>query len=244
MREVLHLDFNPTSTAWIGGLQSRVAHSSAPQIRERYQSWASVGLGELALAIATRLAMIMQVEVRLRERCSALVREIDESGKVESLLSNRSCYRTNDEGLPFDICAAADCCLVEWRSLYEVMRKFATTFAKKILGTKISDSQIDSVVEQAGVPIDWIDRLRKNRNLFVHQTAPWIALEVTNREPLECSIVIMKENIATLDDAEKIITEAELIEISNRLRHSVIAVRNWLETQVDQLEATLNRNAG
>lgn len=244
MREVLHLDFNPTTIAWIGGLQARVANSSAPRIRERYKCWAAVGLGELALAIATRLAMIKQVEVLLQDRCSTLIREIAESGKVGSLLSDRSCYRTADEGLPFDICAAADCCLVEWRSLYEVLRKFAATFAKKILGTKIDDSHIDSVVEQAGIPIDWLDRLRKNRNLFVHQTAPWIALEVTSREPLECSIVIMKKNIADLDDAERIITDAELLEISNRLRHAVVAVRTWLEAQVEQLEETLNRNAG
>ena len=232
MNEVLYLDFAPSSLAWIGGLQARMANSSCQQIRERYQSWTSAGLGEFALSIATRLAIVRRVEDRLLECRSALVRELSRSGELETHLASGSCYRPSDEGLLFDICAAVDSCFFEWRSLYEVVRKFATIFGKEILGTEFSEDQVVSVVEQAGVSIGWIDQLRKDRNHFVHQAAPWIALEITSREPLECSIVVMKENLATLEDVGKFVTEMELIDTSNRLRESVSAVRNWLEAQL------------
>jgi hypothetical protein len=244
MREVLHLEFAPSSLAWIGGLQARMVNSSSQQVRERYQAWASVGLGEFALAIATRLAIIRRVEDRLLECRSALVRELSQSGKLETHLASESCYRPSDEGLLFDIYAAVDSCFFEWRSLYEVVRKFVTIFGKEILRKEISEAQVVSVIEQAGISISWIDQLRKDRNHFVHQAAPWIALEITSREPLGCSIVVMKENLATLEDVGKFVTEVELIETSNRLRESVIIVRNWLEAQIMALEATIDGGAG
>jgi hypothetical protein len=244
MSEVLHLKFDPPSVSWIGTLQTRLANSSSPRLRERYKTWKSVGLGELALAIATRLAIILRVEVRLREYRLALVHEIEESGRLEVHISNGSAYCPHDENIVFEICSAVDSCFFEWRSLYDVITKFTMTFAKEILGRDIGRPEIDKVVEQAGVPIHWIDRLRRNRNLFIHEKAPWIALEVMNRKPLECGIAVMKENLATLDDPKKYVTEAELVETSNRLRHSVVAIRSWLETQVVNLEATLNGSGG
>jgi hypothetical protein len=123
MREILHLDFNPNSVAWIGGLRSRLANSSVPQLRKGYESWASFGLDELALAIATRLAIIRRVEERLRECLTALVYEIDQSAQLETLLTCNCCYQPSAGNLLFDICAAVDSCFFEGRSLYEVLGK-------------------------------------------------------------------------------------------------------------------------
>jgi hypothetical protein len=171
MSEILQIDFNPSSVAWIGGLQARVVQSPSPRLRERYKSWTTTDLGEIALAIATRLAIIMRVEDRLRNCCSALVREIEESGKLETHLTRNTCYEPSDQGLSFDICAATDSCLFEWKALYEVLAKFATTFGRRILGIRIKGSQIDSIIEQAGVPAGWISLLRDDRNWFAHQNS-------------------------------------------------------------------------
>jgi hypothetical protein len=244
MREVLHLDFEPTSVAWIGQLQTRLANSSSPELRKRYVGWASVGLGELALAIATRIAIANRVEERLQECLAQLSHEVGQSGELDSLLGGNCAFHPRDEQLLFDICAGVDACFFQWRSLYEVLGKFATAFAKEILDTKISESQLVSVVQGAGVPVDWVSTVRENRKLFFHQTAPWIALEILTREPLRCGLVIMKENLSSFDDDEKFITEAELIEVSNGLRQAVIAVRGWLEAQVVALEEKLNASAG
>jgi len=243
MREVLHLDFNPGSVAWLGSLQSRVANSPSPELRKRYEAWSSAGLGELALAIATRLGIAKRVEERLRESITTLAREVEESGQLDSLIADSSCFRPSDEKVLFDICSGVDACFFEWRSLYEVLGKFAKTFAIEILHTEITEAQLKGAVSGSGVPIEWMELLRDNRKLFFHQTAPWIALEITSRKPLVLAILVMKENLSSFEDAEKFVTEAELVQASNGLRRAVDVVRDWLAEQVVTLERELAASA-
>lgn len=94
------------------------------------------------------------------------------------------------------------------------------------------------------MPTGWIDPLREHRKHFFHQTAPWIALEVTARNPLKCNLIIMKENLSSLDDPTTFVSEAELIEVRNGLRHAVVAVREWMKVQLDDLERAANGGAG
>lgn len=236
MPEVLHIEFNTTTVAWIGDLQARTANSLSRLVRDRYQSWAAVGLGELALAIATRLAIARRVESQLRESVTRLKDELVQSNNLDEVLAEGYCYRPSDEHLPFDICAAVDACFFEWRSLYEVVGKFATTYCQEILGVTVTELQLIAVVERAGVPTRWINPLRENRKHFFHQAAPWIGLEVRARRPFECSLVIMKENLSNLDDPTKYVSEAELVEVSNGLRNAVAAVRDWLKAKLQSLE--------
>jgi hypothetical protein len=76
------------------------------------------------------------------------------------------------------------------------------------------------------------------------RTASWVAVEVASQQPLGCSILIMRSNLEMLDESKKYITESQLIEISNSLRQSVIAIRDWLGAQLDALEKAANGNAG
>jgi len=246
MTELLHLDFDPSSIVWIADLQSRVHKSSSPLVRKRYESWATVGLYELTLAIATRLAMVRRVEDHLKESLTRLKDEVAQSDDLDALLEGRLCYRPSDQRILFDVCAGVDSCFFEWRSLYELVGKFARTFVKEMLHRHVTEAQLVEVVNQAGVPTKWIDALRENRKLFFHQMAPWIALQISARKPLECELVVMKENLHTLDDPARFVLERELIEVSTGLRQSVVAVREWLKRQLESTEqgATGDGSAG
>jgi len=68
--------------------------------------------------------------------------------------------------------------------------------------------------------------------------------EIVSREPLRLQIVVMKENLSTLDDPEKFITESELVVASNGLRQAVYAVRDWLGEQLDAVERDDNERVG
>jgi len=50
-----------------------------------------------------------------------------------------------------------------------------------------------------GHSFDWAEELRKYRASFFHETAPWIALEMTSRDFRRYELLILNENIADLE---------------------------------------------
>jgi hypothetical protein len=238
MSEVLHLGFNPSSNAWIGDLQTLSKRSSIPLVRERSDRWAEFRLGEISLAIATRLAIVTQIELRLQSQMTLLADEVRRSGKLDYLLDRFGAFHPESKSLVFEICAGVDACFFEWRSLYELLVKFAKVFCRRVLGIKLHDSKLTEILSSSGLPTNWVNRLKDHRELFFHETAPWIALEVLERSPLKCSFVIMKENLTVLDDPAKYVQEKELVIVSNALRGAVIAVREWLKRELQTLEET------
>lgn len=237
MKEVLHLEFSPQSVAWIGDLQASVRDSQSAKIQEAYLSWSKVGLGELALDIATRIAIVRRVEMRLQRGFEKLKGEIEESGDLDGLLASESVYRPADESVVFELCADVDSLYFEWRSLYELLGRFAKSFGKEILGAKISEAELREVVRNDGIPEDWIDSLAENRKLFFHQKAPWIALEIRSRRPLQCSLIVMKANFAEIGGGGSSVGHSELVATSVALTRAIIAVREWLKREVARVES-------
>src|SRR3990172_2552187 len=90
--EVLHLDYRPTSRALVLPLQSRLQGSSSAIIRERYSSWAEVGLGELGMAVSTRFTVAFVVARRLGTLLRTLRDEIAASGQIDELLRGGYVY--------------------------------------------------------------------------------------------------------------------------------------------------------
>ena len=58
----------------------------------------------------------------------------------------------------------------------------------------------------------WVDHVKENRILFFHQTTSWIAQRIHDRKPLECSLVVMKENFHNFDDPNKFITQQQILD--------------------------------
>ncbi len=69
----------------------------------------------------------------------------------------------------------------------------------------------------------------ENRNLFSHETAPWIALNIESREPLEFQLVVMKENLHEFDDPTTFITQDALVDMWDGYEASLMALKSWLE---------------
>ena len=236
--EVIHLDFQPTTVAWIGSLQSRLHQSSSSELQRRYSRWEEVGLGELALAVATRLAICIRVQQNLCQSLENLRREAEAWDKLDEGVEGPFCFRPRDLRQLFDICAAVDALFFEFRSVYEVLKKFATKFSRRILGKQFSEAELLKALQARG-NTEWVELIRENRNLFFHQTAPWIALQVHQRRPLSCSLLVMKENIKQFDDPSKYITEAQLAAAVEGVQEAAPAVRSWLERQLFEVEAEL-----
>lgn len=234
--DVLHLDFRPTSAALVLPLQSRLQASSSEILRERYSRWGEVGLGELGMAVSTRFMIAFVVARRLGRLLQDLRDEIAASDKLEELLEGGYVYTPEDSFFLYDLCGAVDAFFFEYRSCYEVIGKFILHFCDHILGRKIAEDDLTQALVEAGSDTHWIDPLRLNRVLFFHNTAPWIALSVTNRDPLECSLIIMKRNIDSFDNPEDYIVQQEIVETIEGLQTAAWKLRDWLLRQIEQTE--------
>jgi hypothetical protein len=208
--EVLHLDYCPGTADWVLPLQTRLNESASSVLRTRYADWAKFGFAELGMAVATRFSLTLRVAYRLSELLKSLRDEINDSGQIDELLRGGFVFSPKDHRILYDICVAIDAFYFEYRSSYEVVGRFVTTFCKEILDKTITEKALLDVLREAKVNIEWIELLRDNRKLFFHQTAPWIALEIHQHHPLECSLLVMKENIHEFHDPTTYVTQQQI----------------------------------
>ena len=240
--EILHLDYRPGTAGLILPLQSLLQKSSAAELRKRYSRWKELGLAELGMAVATRFSLTLRVASRLAELLQQLRNEIEESGKIDELLDEGYVYAPKDSRVLYDLCTAVDAFYFEYRSCYEVVGKFATTFCREMLAKNVTQDELVDVLTAAGVATDWITSLRENRNLFFHETAPWIALQIHERHPVNCSIVVMKENTEELDDPTTFVTQEQIVATIDGLQAGLWAVHNWLKAQIAACETSTMGN--
>jgi len=234
--EVLHLDYRPKTGGIVGSLQTRLMKSSSAKLRERYDSYHEVGLGAIGSAVATRLALVLRVSFRLGILLKRLRDEIEETGRVGELLDNGWAFVTPDSRIFYDICVTVDACYFEFRSFYEIVGKYVIAFCKEMLDREVSEKELIQVLEDAGVDTSWIEPVKDTRKLFFHETAPWIALRIHERSPLVCSLLVLKENVHTFDDADKYITQDQLVDAIEGLQKASWEIHNWLVLRIEEVE--------
>lgn len=232
MTELLHLNYNPGPAGWILRLQTQLQQSASVTLKERYSRWKEFGMAELGMAFATRLALRHRAAHLLAKLLHELQKKISASGKLDELLDGWYAYYPEDDRIFYDICVALDALYFETRSAYEIVGKFVHTFGKKILDRIFTEQDIQRVLIDAGQRTDWIDEVREHRKLFFHETAPWIALSISKRQPLEFSLVIMKENLKELDDPKNFITQQQLSDSWQGFDRAIPTICTWLKEQI------------
>ena len=234
--EVLHLDYRPGTAGWVLPLQTHLATSSSETLQGRYQQWEEQGLAELGIAVATRFAQTLRVPFLLGQLLQRLRDEIEESSQIDELLEGEMAFSPKDTRILYDICVLIDAFYFEYRSCYEVVGKFVVKFGECILDKTISEADLKEVLRKAGHDVGWIESVREDRKLFFHQTAPWIALRINERNPLNCSLLVLKENLQEFSDPEKYVTQQQLVDSISGLQKGMWAVQEWLEAQIVEVE--------
>ncbi len=236
MEEILHLNYQPGTAGWIHRLQSRLQSSQSDTLLKRYSRWKEAGLGEQGLAFATRKAIRYRAATLFSKLLKQLRDDIDSSGELDHLLSGGYVYNPKDHRIFYDICVAFDALYFESRSTYEIAGKFILNFGKTILDKKFTEQTIHQVLKESGQDVDWIDHIRESRILFFHETAPWIALSIHKRHPLECSLVVMKENLHHFDDPNKFITQQQILDSWKGFENAIPTIFDWLAKEIDSFE--------
>ena len=188
----LEINYEPTER-WLRPILARLHQSSSTIIKERMEAWGETPLRKLGLAIGTKLTMLPIVVARANRQIQFLSEQLDES-RVDRCLNQGAAYRLSDQSFPFEILVDLRLIsLFESRSTYEIVGRFLKEFFSHILGRDVSQEELQALLKAEGIDTQWIQELRKNRMLFFHNTAPWLAIHILSKAPLRFELVLLKK---------------------------------------------------
>ena len=125
------------------------------------------------------------------------------TGPETTLINTEACMDIGaayslPNGMPFCLVADLDSFLFETRSAYELMVKFIWMFLRDLGSPKASlkahqlHGVIGAEIAVRNGETAWIEALRSNRHLFIHETAAWPALQVVSLEPFDVELVLLQ----------------------------------------------------
>jgi hypothetical protein len=80
------------------------------------------------------------------------------------------------------------------------------------LNKKEAGLRIKKIIESKGLDTKWFQDLDDQRNFFIHEGAPYFAIDVS-KGPKKYDLLIMKENLKSFNDNSKFVRLSKLNEI-------------------------------
>ena len=182
----------------------------------------------LGLHVSIRLNILPRVVQRVNSSTSLLYEKTKEHGPEYVFTEAKGGYAYPlDNDLKYSLLADIDALLFEFNSACELMTHLfgllrahvGQPIPPKQLGKAISD-----VLSQNTQNASWFVLLDKHRNFFIHEGAPYIAVDLSN-EPATLDVLIMKENIKTFTDPDTFVSLSDI----NLIVQGFIAARRQLQ---------------
>ncbi len=168
---------------------------------------------QLGLSISTRLDMLPRIVHRINMEVNDIYK-LTKTHRDEHIFTaqNEGHVFEIEENLKYNLLLDIDSLLFELNSVCELMANLFFVLYKG-LGKTIEKKKvgiiIKKIIEDAGKTSDWFVELDSHRNFFMHEGAPYFAVDVTNG-PGKYDLLIMKENITIFDDHSKFIKLSEI----------------------------------
>jgi hypothetical protein len=168
---------------------------------------------QLGLSISTRLDMLPRIVNRINSEVYQVFEAMKTHKKEHIFTEQREGYVFDiEENLKFNLLIDIDSLLFELNSLCELMSslffELYTHTGKNIKKEEVG-LQIKKVIEAAGKSSKWFKDLDSHRNFFIHEAAPYIAVDISGG-PDKYDLLIMKENIKFFNDHSKFIKLSEI----------------------------------
>lgn len=171
---------------------------------------------KLGLSISTRLDMLPRIIHRINTGVNQVYEETKKHKKEHVSSLNIEGYSFNvDESLKFNLLIDIDSLLFELNSICELMRNLFFTLytsAGMDIAKKDAGLQIKKIIEISGNSPDWFVQLDNHRNFFLHNAAPYFAVDVSEGQG-KYDLLIMKENIKCFNHHEQYIALSEIAAI-------------------------------
>ena len=228
-----HIDWLP-QTRWGYRLVTRFHNSSDPGLKDRFkQYWPT----EQMIAFATKLGLIRVIQRQFNADVAQLSEELAKKNtEIQRCIPEHKALRLADSELAFRLVAGIDAFIFEARSGYEILGAVVRQIVGNILGKKVDERALRELLETKGHDTRWIDDLHDERIRFFHRTAPWFAVEITDKDP-PYEILVLRRNAYDLEaDVTAAFPLATLNRIFFGLDRAVGAIEEWLLERIDQAE--------
>ena len=240
--DVLRIEY-PSAGGWVKPLMTRINSSSSSALRDRMtHNWDPPGaensLGDLALAVSSKIAMLPSALRRVETRLRELDQHLKDEPRMVDSLRNGAVYKVRDDKVLWELLLDIDCYLFEMYSTFDILDAFVKKFCRLILKRKAAPVETERLLAERNAAGAWLDDLRNSRNTFSHAGAPWIALEVTAKSPFRFELLILKRNVEDLTDPSTYLHINQCLAIWSGLSLAFDHVREWLNEQIDDCERT------
>ncbi|MBA3019195.1 MAG: hypothetical protein KJ550_08145 [Proteobacteria bacterium] len=138
---------------------------------------------QLGLSISTRLDMLPRIVYRINSEVNEVYKTTKAHNKENIFTDQREGYAFDiEENLKFNLLIDIDSLLFELNSVCELMTRLFFVLYSHI-GKNIKKKEvgliIKKIIEGAGKSSEWFVVLDNQRNFFMHEGAPYFAVDVT-----------------------------------------------------------------
>ena len=168
---------------------------------------------QLGLSISTRLDMLPRIVNRINDEVNKVYKATKTHGPEHVFTLEKEGYVFDiDENLKFNFLIDIDSLLFELNSVCELMTSlFYVLYANMCKKIKKKDVglSIKRIIEASGNSSEWFQELDSQRNFFMHETAPYFAVDISKGLG-KYDLLIMRENIKVFNDHSKFIKMSEI----------------------------------
>ncbi len=235
---LLHIDYMP-DIGWVYPIWNKL-NSIIGDPDEMIKRIESAGLDNLSVSIATKLKMLTVCAKRIRKNRLKLNKElIANKDKAYKSADKGHAYPLKDKEFPYEILLDLEMFILLTRSTYEITGKFIRIFFKKILNKKISEIELVAILKSKNIDTKWIEESKDNRILFFHNSASWLGIVLPYQFIELNELVLFKKKDIDLTNNEDYISMSDLFEIYKNFVESIINIRDWIITEIDEFGKTI-----
>lgn len=167
----------------------------------------------LGLHVSTRLNILPRVVRRVNEGTSQLLAAARAHGPEDVFTKSEDGYAFPvDNDLKYCLLADIDSLLFELNSACELMMQLFGLLHSHV-GCPVKKGELGKAVRDAvgGTPEDfsWFQSLDKHRNFFIHEGAPYLAVDVSE-EPDAYDLLIMRKNVRRFTSPKQYVALSEV----------------------------------
>jgi hypothetical protein len=235
LRRFFHIDYRPRIT-WLYPIYNRLNGTTSAALKANHCKWESTELPELSLAVATKLVLLRTVVSRFNSDYRRLLDTITENKEqIERNIKTGTVWTPPDEALPFQLVADIDAFIFETRSAYEILGKYITALFQLLFGRRLTEQDLKQVLRNSGLDHAWTFLLQQERKLFFHNTAPWIAVGLSESGN-QYELIILRRNARTLDEPEDYATLSQCNDIFNGFMAALERLRSHILAEIEKFE--------
>jgi hypothetical protein len=228
---------------WTSMLRTRLRESSVPLWHERVEQWRHYGLADLGVSVSAKAVMLHRIAGRIDGSFKRLRAELRANEpQIRSLVESGRAYRVAEDSVDIDILIDIDAFIFEAHSFLELLVDFMRIFYSNFLLEQFPARTVRNLPEaftSDDVDGTWIATLEKTRSIFIHDEAPWLALNLGGGEIDRWEVVMLRGKLVDNSGDQESFDHGEFRAIYNGMTAGVNEIIEGLAEKLSAAEERL-----